>query len=124
MSETAVPQRKISKEEKIAEVCHEANLAYCRTIGDRSQVSWYDAPEWQRESMIEGVTKRLSGEITSPEQSHESWMAHKIANGWTYGPVKDALSIPKRHPCIMPYEDLPLFQRQKDILFAAIVGSF
>jgi len=27
----------------IAKVCHEANRAYCESIGDNSQLSWEDA---------------------------------------------------------------------------------
>lgn len=36
--------------EKIAACCHEANRAYCRGLGDDSQVSWFDAPVWQKKS--------------------------------------------------------------------------
>jgi hypothetical protein len=36
-----------------------------------------------------------------------------------YGEVKDAVA--KTHPCMVPYDDLPEFQRKKDALFLAIV---
>lgn len=43
----------------IAALCHEANAAYCRQTGDDSQPNWDDAPDWQKESAITGVTKIL-----------------------------------------------------------------
>lgn len=112
--------------DSIAKVCHEANRAYCATIGDNSQPSWEDAPEWQRESAIKGVKFHLSalnaGSKPSPSASHESWLAEKREAGWTYGPVKDADK--KEHPCFIPYDGLPLEQRLKDYIFSGIVESF
>ena len=36
---------------------------------------------------------------------HEIWSQTRIAQGWTYGPErKDA---EKKHPCLVPYEELP-----------------
>ena len=34
------------KVEQIAQVAHELNKAYCESLGDNSQPSWEDAPEW------------------------------------------------------------------------------
>lgn len=104
----------------IAKVAHEVNRAYCTAIGDDSQPEWDVAPEWQRESAIAGVQAHLDGALT-PEESHESWSAVKLAEGWTYGEVKDPEA--KTHPCLVPYSDLPLEQRVKDYLFGAVVRS-
>jgi hypothetical protein len=46
-------------------------------------------------------------------------MAHKIAEGWVYGAVKDPEA--KTHPCIMPFDDLPPEQRAKDYIFRGVV---
>lgn len=36
---------------------------------------------------------------------HEIWAETRISQGWTYGPErKDA---EKKHPCLIPYEELP-----------------
>lgn len=105
----------------IAAACHEANRHYCRSIGDTSQPAWDDAPEWQRSSALTGVTKILSGEVTTPEQSHESWMAQKLAEGWAYGPVKDTEA--KTHPCLVPYEQLSDEHRMKATIFHGIVKA-
>jgi hypothetical protein len=105
----------------IARVCHEANRAYCLTIGDPSQPSWDAAPDWQRESAIKGVLHLLANPDAGPQSSHESWLAEKRATGWIYGPIKDPEK--KEHPCMVPYDQLPLEQRRKDALFQGIVRA-
>jgi hypothetical protein len=111
----------MAEAEAIARVCHEANRAYCSTIGDDSQPSWEDAPDWQRESAINGVLFHQDNPLANPIDSHESWMKEKLEAGWTYGAVKDPDA--KTHPCILPYHELPLEQRLKDSLFMAIVHA-
>ena len=105
----------------IARVCHEANRAYCWTIGDDSQVAWDDAPEWQRASAINGVEKIAVGETKRPEDSHNSWYDEKAATGWVYGPVKDAEA--KTHPCMVPFGDLPPEQQAKDHVFFTVAKA-
>jgi len=39
-----------------ARIAHEANRVWCAENGDNSQPSWDNAPDWQRESAINGVT--------------------------------------------------------------------
>lgn len=105
--------------ETIARVCHEANRAWCDAHGDESQIGWLDAPEWQRESCRNGVEFAATG--AGPEQLHENWLAVKEADGWVFGPVKDADA--KVHPCMVAYADLPASQRTKDDLFRAVCDA-
>jgi hypothetical protein len=107
--------------DRIAQVCHEVNRAYCQSLGDHSQVAWYDAPPWQRQSAIHGVELQLENPLASPAASHEAWMAEKLAAGWEYGPVKDAEA--KRHPCLVPFNQLPREQQAKDYIFRAVVHA-
>jgi hypothetical protein len=107
--------------QNIAKLCHEVNRAYCESIGDYSQPKWADSPDWQKGSATLGVMQHLANDMT-PEQSHESWMKVKLEDGWVYGDVKDPDK--KTHPCIMPYNELPIEQRTKDYLFKAICGVF
>lgn len=107
--------------ESIARVCHEANRAYCATIGDTSQQPWDDAPEWQRRSAINGVQFTLDHPEAGPSASHESWLEEKRADGWVYGPVKNPAK--KEHPCFVPYAELSVEQRRKDFLFQAIARA-
>lgn len=106
---------------RIARVAHEANRAYCEMIGDESQPSWDFAPEWQRDSARNGVTAHLGGNLT-PQQSHEAWFRQKELEGWMYGPAKNVMR--KQHPCMVPYDQLPVEQRRKDYIFKAVVEAF
>lgn len=36
---------------------------------------------------------------------HEIWAETRIAQGWTYGPERN--DAKKKHPCLIPYEELP-----------------
>ncbi|QLI49420.1 hypothetical protein vBPaeMUSP18_17 [Pseudomonas phage vB_PaeM_USP_18] len=103
----------------IARVAHEINRAYCASLGDTSQPSWDEAPEWQQKSAIAGVEMHLANPDATPEQSHESWLKQKTEEGWVYGEVKDAEK--KQHPCCVPYGELPAEQKAKDYLFRAVV---
>lgn len=107
--------------EQIAMVCHEANRAWCSANGDFSQTSWFLALQWQCDSAIEGVEHALKYPEAGPEDSHQNWWAGKIADGWVYGEVKN--HVAKTHPCMVPYAELPEFQRKKDALFLAIVRA-
>lgn len=105
----------------IARVCHQVNRAYCVAQGDMSQQRWEQAPKWQRESAIEGVKYRLQS-LTAPiSDLHDNWSKDKLAAGWKFGPTKDENA--KTHPCLVPFDMLPLEQRAKDYLFASVVDA-
>ena len=104
-----------------AAAAHEANRIYCRSIGDDSQPTWENAPDWQKQSAFMGVQAIIENPATTPEQSHDGWLAQKAADGWKYGPVKDPDK--KEHPCFVPYSKLPAEQKHKDALFGAVVRA-
>lgn len=105
----------------IARVAHEVNAAYCASLGDKTQPPWEEAPEWQRESVIKGVELHLSNPNLGVDASHQAWLEHKRAEGWTYGPIKDP--VKKEHPCFVPYADLPAEQKAKDFIFRGVVHA-
>lgn len=107
--------------EQVAQVAHEINKAYCESIGDNSQPSWEDAPEWQKSSAKVGVVFHLNNPDASPSASHESWLKQKTEEGWKYGEVKNPET--KEHPCFVPYEQLPTEQKSKDYLFKQTIHS-
>ncbi len=107
--------------EDVAQICHEVNKAYCESQGDASQLPWVDAPEWQRESAVNGVNYHLAHPDSKPSDSHSSWLKEKTDAGWMYGEVKDPENL--IHPCMVPFEELPLDQQAKDFIFLTIVRS-
>lgn len=118
-SEVAIPV--IIDFDFIARVAHEINRAYCEALGDTSQPLWRDTPKWQKQSAVNGVVFHSDNPGALPEESHENWMAHKLHDGWKYGPVKDAQK--KEHPQLVLYTHLPVEQKAKDYLFRAVVRS-
>lgn len=106
---------------RIAKVCHEVNRAYCECIGDYSQMPWKEAPEWQRKSAYQGAQFRIQHPEASAQDIHDEWLRYKLMDGWKYGEHKNPAL--KEHPCLVPYDDLPAFQKTKDHLFAAVISA-
>lgn len=102
----------------IARIAHEVNRAYCKSIGDYTQVAWECAPAWQRQSAVNGVLAVRDNPNASPSESHNSWLEEKRLAGWKYGEVKN--EVAKEHPCFVKYGDLPKEQQAKDYIFTAI----
>ena len=53
------------------------------------------------------------------ENAHEMWAEQRMREGWTYGPTRD--DVGKKHPCLVPYGDLPDSEKEYDRL--AAVGT-
>ena len=107
--------------EAIAKVCHDANKSFCEANGDYSQKSWEEAAQWQRDSAIKGVEFRRQNPSAPHSAQHDAWMEDKLKDGWVFGETKDESA--KTHPCLVPYDQLPLVQQKKDALFQAIVDA-
>ena len=52
------------------------------------------------------VTERLA------ENAHELWAQQRIKDGWTWGPKRDDAA--KKHPCLIPYVELPESEKEYD----------
>lgn len=105
----------------VARTCHMTNRAYCQAIGDMSVPTWEEAPDWQKNSVINGVKMHVANPHAGVQDSHIAWMKEKVDAGWKYGAHKDPEN--KLHPCICDYKDLPVEQQAKDHIFRAIVHS-
>jgi hypothetical protein len=46
------------------------------------------------------------------ENTHEVWAAQRMKDGWTFGPKRDDAN--KKHPCLVPYPDLPESEKEYD----------
>jgi hypothetical protein len=104
----------------IARICHEANRALCKALGDRV------LPEWDAlDNETQGITIRGVRYVLEPfterslHEMHERWRVDKIMHGWTYGEVIDDLK--KTHKNMVSYADLPIEQKGKDALFLNVV---
>jgi len=109
--------------EQAAKVAHETNRAWCEANGDISQPSWEDAPDWQKESAIAGMEFHMANPDASDSASHDSWSTQKVKDGWVWGEVKDPEAKPPTHPCLVPFEELPIEQQIKDSLFRSVAHS-
>jgi len=52
------------------------------------------------------LTERLA------ENAHDIWARQRLADGWRHGPKRDDTA--KKHPCLVPYADLPDSEKQYD----------
>jgi hypothetical protein len=84
-------------------------------------VEWDATTDDIKAIVISGVQFHIDNPNAGADASHNQWMANKIAQGWVYGPVKDAQT--KQHPCIVPFEALSLNDRIKDVLVMQTVHS-
>ena len=110
-----------AKIELMAKVCHEAIKAFCEGHGYYFNKSWDEADEWQRDATIQSVKYRLENPGASLASQHDAWTADKIAHGWRYGEIKDTNA--GTHPGMVPYDQLPKIEKQKDALFIAIIEA-
>lgn len=121
MTTEEINEKQKNKIEWIAYVCHQANKAWCLSEGDDSQKDWPYAEQWQKDSAFNGVQFRIDNPLAPPSAMHDNWSDEKVADGWVYGEVKDVDK--KTHPCLVPFDQLPLNQQKKDKLFSAIVDA-
>lgn len=104
----------------IAQLAHEVNRAFSASLGEVS-TPWAEAHEWQKASILAGVDMHIANPDATPEQSHEAWLEQKTAEGWSYALVKNVEA--KQHPCMLPYSELPEWQRAKDYIFRGVVHA-
>jgi hypothetical protein len=106
---------------EVARVAHEANRAWTGATTGVWGPHWDEATPVIRNSIIDGVQKAVGNPDLTPEDSHVAWTKYKLSEGWTYGPIKDEKT--KRHPNLVPYDELPFAEKKKDDLFLGIIRS-
>ena len=104
--------------EAIARTVHEALRGWISAHGQPALPPWSRAAKWMKESTRESVRFAIENPDAPHSHQHDQWMAQKERDGWVHGPVKDADA--KTHPMMIPYEDLPDFEKRKDVLVRAI----
>ena len=110
----------------IIKIIYCAIKAYAETVGDNSFADWEIANRDVVDSMYRGYLIRLNalrhGVVQTPEENHNYWMKDRLAHGWVLGPIKN--DNKKEHPALVPYVELPTFQRVKNTIFTSIIDSF
>jgi len=82
--------------------------------------AWEQRDEKFKQQMIEIVKHYLEiDKLPTPEEAHNSWMESYLKIGWQYGKVRDTEK--KTHPDLVPYDDLPSDEKEKDAIFLAFM---
>lgn len=106
---------------RIAEVMHEAMRAWQKANGQAPSPPWSRAPKWMKESSAASVSWRIANPSAPSSAQHDQWLEQKKADGWKFGKTKDAKK--KTHPMMIPYAQLPEFEKRKDALVNAVVDA-
>lgn len=107
--------------ERVAEACHNALREISITMGQDAPPVWEDAEAWMHETTKGVLMDLMANPTMTPRQIHDTWCLQKMADGWVYGPVKDQEK--KTHPCLVPYMQLPLGERFKDVMFRMVATT-
>lgn len=65
-----------------------------------------DLSDMALDASLESLVEALA------ENVHDTWAKGRMDDGWTYGPVRD--DAKKRHPCLVPYNELPESEKEYD----------
>ena len=87
-------------------------------ISDRPIVPepWDDRDELFRIQFVKVVDKQCSdNKFENAESAHDSWWREYDRMGWKYG--KERSTEKKTHPDMIPFNDLPKSERDKDEIF-------
>ena len=80
---------------------------------------WADREEPFRKQFFDVINRQCGPHRSkSPEELHGSWMQSYLSMGWIYGEKYDAEE--KTHPDLVPYDQLPELERDKDAVFVAL----
>jgi hypothetical protein len=107
--------------DEIAEICHVANIAYCRTIGENSHQAWDAMSDEHKDAVIAGVNLVYTTPDVPLDVLHANWIERKRKDGWTVGLVKSRER--KQDSNLVPWDRLPAEQRLKYVIFKNTIKS-
>ncbi len=107
--------------EAISATVHAALRSWAAAHGQHDIPPWEEAPDWMRQSTRESVRHALEHPASDARAQHEQWLAQKAREGWRYGLVKDSQA--KTHPLMVPYDQLPDWERRKDAIINALARA-
>lgn len=106
--------------ETLAAMIHGVTSRIARPDGTVPK-SWEGISQDSRDMAVRAVESIMAGDPLTAEAGHELWMRLKIEAGWTCGPF---CFENRTHPCIMPFDDLPISEKLKDQTWAALTELF
>lgn len=111
----------MNKDDKISELVYEFARLEAKIAGRRVvPEEWSLRDESFRKQFINIVLKYSSmDKLPSPEEAHNSWCQSYKDMGWKYGEVRDVIA--KTHPDMVPFDELPIDERDKDEVFLYII---
>jgi len=81
---------------------------------------WQDRDGRFREQYIRTVQNYLTmTNLPPPDEIHANWMRRYLLMGWDYGEKVDREL--KTHPDLVPYDELPKDEKDKDAIFLALI---
>jgi hypothetical protein len=107
--------------EAISRVMHESLRQWQMVNGQEASPAWSRAPKWMKDATRAGVLWRMENPGASASDHHDQWADHKRSTGWVYGKTKSG--VRKTHPLLVSYEALPMVERRKDALAAAVITA-
>ncbi len=81
---------------------------------------WKRRDEKFKKQFVNIINKYLLKEkLPTPEEAHQSWMDSYFKMGWKYGKKRNI--IKRTHPDLLPFNELPKDERDKDAIFLVFV---
>ncbi len=105
----------------ISRTVHEALRGWAAAHGQHDIPGWDEAEDWMHVSTRESVRHALEHGGADGRSQHDQWLFQKTRDGWRHGPVKDAAA--RTHPLMIPYDQLPDWERRKDALINALARA-
>ena len=106
---------------QIAMACHKVHNVLCESHG-LQVIPWEDKSPEHHTIVIDSIDRILSGEIESPEEAHDNFVAMKEADGWDYDTEYSTAN--KTNPRLCDWDELDDVDRMKEELFFAVASSF
>jgi ryanodine receptor 2 len=80
-------------------------------------INWSRPMATYRPRPIETSKVELSADLVAlteklAENAHDNWARRRISEGWSWGTARDDKA--KKHPCLVPYDQLPDSEKQYD----------
>jgi class 3 adenylate cyclase len=97
--------------DELSDDLKEANLAQVADIPVKLRMLGYElAPNAGLDPLEIRITPEQLEVLSRRE--HDRWADDRKRHGWTYAPTRD--NAKKHHPCLVPWEDLPEVEKEKD----------